>query len=127
MATGGCDNPSDKIASFRFCSNCAKSNKIREAFKYCMECNGYYCQACVDRHKRLSGLKGHHLMDMSTLKSTCSMYCGKHNVVGCKSCMTSEHRYKFYFSVVCQLQSPFPSGSNNLYQLHEHQCFLPVK
>ncbi|XP_053379874.1 uncharacterized protein LOC128546142 [Mercenaria mercenaria] len=109
MATGG-----KEVSIFNFkCSTCVKLNKNREAVKYCVECQGYCCQSCVDLHSVFPTLEGHSLLDKSSFKSTtfttdlpviptvkCSyheakvvdMYCENHDVVGCTTCMALNHR-----------------------------------
>ncbi|XP_045163268.2 uncharacterized protein LOC123527704 [Mercenaria mercenaria] len=112
MATGGSEVTSDEIFNFK-CSTCVNLNKNREAVKYCVECQGYCCQSCVDMHSVFPTLKGHSLLDKSSFKSTtfttdlpeiptvrCNyhetkvvdMYCENHDVVGCTTCMALNHR-----------------------------------
>ncbi|XP_045163270.2 uncharacterized protein LOC123527705 [Mercenaria mercenaria] len=112
MATGGSEVTSDEIFNFK-CSTCVKLNKNREAVKYCVECQGYCCQSCVDMHSVFPTLEGHSLLDKSSFKTTtfttdlpeiptvrCSyhetkvvdMFCENHDVVGCTTCMALNHR-----------------------------------
>ncbi|XP_053394936.1 E3 ubiquitin-protein ligase TRIM33-like [Mercenaria mercenaria] len=108
MATGGCEETSDEIFNFKY-TPCSRINRQRKAVKYCVECQGYCCQSCVDTHQAFPTLVGHKLLDKSTGLSAdfpvvpteiCSihkikildMYCGTHDVVGCTSCMALEHR-----------------------------------
>ncbi|XP_045195183.2 uncharacterized protein LOC123550845 [Mercenaria mercenaria] len=112
MATGGCEETSDEIFNFK-CTPCSKINRQREAVKYCVECQGYCCQSCVDIHQAFPALQGHKLLDKSSFKTKilttnlpsvpteiCTiheikildMYCGNHDVVGCTSCMALHHR-----------------------------------
>ncbi|XP_053390788.1 uncharacterized protein LOC128553638 [Mercenaria mercenaria] len=112
MASGGCEDTSDELFSFK-CSPCLANNRNREAVKYCVECQGYYCQSCADVIHMIPGLKGHTLLDNSNYKSSglpaglpavpterCSihetkivdMYCGNHDEVGCTTCMALNHR-----------------------------------
>ncbi|XP_060583855.1 uncharacterized protein LOC132740018 [Ruditapes philippinarum] len=103
---------SDEIFNFK-CTGCAKRNKKREAVKYCVECQGYCCQACVVVHEAFPTLVNHNLLDKASFKSAGStnelpaiptercavhetkiidMYCQNHDDVGCTTCMTLEHR-----------------------------------
>ncbi|XP_045196109.2 transcription intermediary factor 1-alpha-like isoform X1 [Mercenaria mercenaria] len=112
MATGGCEVTSDELINFK-CTPCAELNKTKQAVKYCVQCQGYCCQTCVDTHRVFPTLKGHTLVDKLNLKSqlvatelpvvpteTCSthgikildMYCENHDVVGCTSCIALDHR-----------------------------------
>ncbi|XP_053396144.1 uncharacterized protein LOC128556158 [Mercenaria mercenaria] len=112
MATGGCEVTSDEIFNFK-CTPCSKISRQREAVKYCVECQGYCCQSCVDMHKAFPAIQRHKLLDKSSFKTVtlttnlpsvpteiCTiheikildMYCGNHDVVGCTSCMALHHR-----------------------------------
>ncbi|XP_053396142.1 uncharacterized protein LOC128556155 isoform X2 [Mercenaria mercenaria] len=112
MATGGCEETSDEIFNFK-CTPCSKINRQRKAVKYCVECQGYCCQSCVDMHQAFPAIQGHKLLDKSSFKrrilttnlpsvptEICTiheikildMYCGNHEVVGCTSCMALHHR-----------------------------------
>jgi hypothetical protein len=109
MATGDIKVKSSDISDFH-CFTC--TNEV--AVKYCVECQGYCCQSCVDTHSRFPGLKVHTLLDQSndTVQGTlitlptmpterCAthtiklvdMYCKDHDEVGCSTCMTLKHRY----------------------------------
>ncbi|XP_045163267.2 uncharacterized protein LOC123527703 [Mercenaria mercenaria] len=112
MATGGSEVTSDEIFNFK-CSACDKLNKNREAVKYCVECQGYCCQSCVDMHRAFPALIGHSLLDKTSFNSATfttdlpevptvrcdyhetkivDMYCENHDVVGCTTCMALNHR-----------------------------------
>ncbi|XP_053390782.1 E3 ubiquitin-protein ligase TRIM33-like, partial [Mercenaria mercenaria] len=112
MASGGSEYTSDEIFNFK-CSPCLANNRNREAVKYCVECQGYYCQSCADVIHMIPGLKSHTRLDNSKYKSRglpaglpavpterCSthetkildMYCGNHDEVGCTTCMALNHR-----------------------------------
>ncbi|XP_045196117.2 E3 ubiquitin-protein ligase TRIM33-like, partial [Mercenaria mercenaria] len=112
MASGGCEDTSDELFSFK-CSPCLAINRNREAVNYCVGCQGYYCQSCADVIHMMPGLKSHTLLDNSNYKSPglraglpavpterCSihetkivdMYCGNHDEVGCTTCMALNHR-----------------------------------
>jgi hypothetical protein len=115
MASSGSDISSDEIYNFK-CSPCLDDNRHREAEKYCVECQGYFCQPCAEMFHKLPGLKGHKFLDQTNYKSSgvlgrlpaiptqiCSvhgtkivdMYCGNHDEVACTSCMTLNHRLVF--------------------------------
>ncbi|XP_053397528.1 uncharacterized protein LOC123552035 isoform X1 [Mercenaria mercenaria] len=108
MATGGSEVASDEISEFQ-CFTCTN----KSAVKYCVECQGNCCQACVDTHSRFPALKGHTLLDTSSCQTPgssatllavpterCSvhtiklldMYCKDHDEVGCTTCMALNHR-----------------------------------
>ncbi|XP_060572786.1 E3 ubiquitin/ISG15 ligase TRIM25-like isoform X2 [Ruditapes philippinarum] len=105
MATGDSEMASDEFSDFQ-CFTC--TGKV--AVKYCVECQGYCCQSCMDTHLRFPALKSHTLLDPSTGKvegslislptQRCSihsiklvdMYCKDHDEVGCTTCMALKHR-----------------------------------
>ncbi|XP_053390774.1 uncharacterized protein LOC128553626 [Mercenaria mercenaria] len=112
MASGGSEDTSDEIFNFK-CSPCLANKRNKEAVKYCVECQGYYCQSCADITHMIPGLKGHTLLDNSNYKSPglqaglpvvpterccihetkiVDMYCGIHDEVGCTTCMALNHR-----------------------------------
>ncbi|XP_053396826.1 uncharacterized protein LOC128556285 [Mercenaria mercenaria] len=112
MASGGSEDKSDEIVNFK-CSPCVANNRNREVVKYCVECQGYYCQSCADVMHMMPGVKGHTLLDKSNRKypglpaglpevptERCSihetkivdMYCGNHDEVCCTTCMALNHR-----------------------------------
>ncbi|XP_060568601.1 probable E3 ubiquitin-protein ligase MID2 [Ruditapes philippinarum] len=112
MASGGSEHASDEIFNFK-CSPCLDDKRNREAAKYCVECQGYYCQSCADMFHKMPGLKSHTFLDQTNYKSSsgigglpaiptqrCSvhktkivdMYCGNHDEVGCKTCIALGHR-----------------------------------
>ncbi|XP_060595818.1 uncharacterized protein LOC132749909 [Ruditapes philippinarum] len=105
MATGGCEVALDAFLDFQ-CLTC--TNKV--GVKYCVECQGYCCQSCVDTHSRFPTLKSHTLLDRLTdavqglsvtlpteicaIHTTMlvNMYCKDHDEVGCSTCKTMNHR-----------------------------------
>lgn len=117
------DNGSD-ILFDNICSVCSASNKVKEAVKYCIECEGYCCLTCVQMHSSFPTLKGHSLVETSNLHAigiapgpsgtirdsltppdekcpvhlseTIDRYCGNHDVVGCSTCMSDNHGYVFH-------------------------------
>ncbi|XP_053388419.1 transcription intermediary factor 1-beta-like, partial [Mercenaria mercenaria] len=113
MATGGLHvDTSDEIFDFT-CSPCAEQNKNREAVRYCVECQDYYCQSCTDMHKMFPAMRGHKLLNKADFNSSshqqnlpqvpterCNvhktkvidMYCRDHDEVCCTSCVAENHR-----------------------------------
>ncbi|KAL4224250.1 hypothetical protein ACF0H5_017704 [Mactra antiquata] len=94
------------------CTPCAEDNLIKEALKYCVECQQYCCKDCLTSHRRISSLKGHTFLDNSSVKTQgqprslpsiptkqCSkhlgmimyMYCENHDVVCCYVCAAEDH------------------------------------
>ncbi|XP_045173634.1 uncharacterized protein LOC123535147 [Mercenaria mercenaria] len=110
MASSG-EDTSDEMFNFK-CTACAKRNGNKKAVKYCVECQGYCCQACVDTHEVFPTLVTHTLLDRASFKSEfttdlpeiptqrctihetnlMNMYCENHDVVGCTTCIALEHR-----------------------------------
>ncbi|KAL4217414.1 hypothetical protein ACF0H5_023864 [Mactra antiquata] len=95
------------------CTACANDSLIKEALKYCVECQQYCCQDCLTSHGRISSLKGHSFLDNSSAKSQgqsrrlqafptkqCSkhagmilyMYCESHDAVCCYACAAEDHK-----------------------------------
>lgn len=116
MASDGHDIKSDE--SLLMCSNCVKVKRNREAVKYCVECQAYCCQTCVDSHETIPALSTHQLLDKTSFKSSgvttdipvvptekcylheakiVDFFCKSHDVVGCSTCMVLEHRQVQYF------------------------------
>lgn len=115
MASGGYTNDRHSEETFDFvCTSCSKDDLIKEAVRYCVECQGYCCQSCTDIHRKFPTLEGHNLLDTTNLtipgiKSTlpdvpterCSihptklldMYCGNCEVVACTVCAVIKHKY----------------------------------
>ncbi|XP_045182067.2 E3 ubiquitin-protein ligase TRIM33-like [Mercenaria mercenaria] len=112
MAAKGSDNASDEIIGTK-CSVCAGKNITREAEKYCVECQDYYCIPCTDMHKAFPALRVHKLLnkaDFSThgLQSSLpsfptercpihkakflDMFCKNHDEVVCATCVAINHR-----------------------------------
>ncbi|KAL4224415.1 hypothetical protein ACF0H5_017867 [Mactra antiquata] len=115
MATGGRSVSKTSEECFDFiCTSCDRENKTLEAVRYCVECSGYCCQLCTDMHKKFPALSNHNLLDVSQGKQAgnqqprlpefptercgthhgkvLDMYCKKHNVVGCSTCISKDHR-----------------------------------
>ncbi|XP_053388418.1 uncharacterized protein LOC128551543 [Mercenaria mercenaria] len=113
MASGGLHvHTSDEIFDFT-CSPCAEQNKNREAVRYCVECQDYYCQSCTDMHKMFPAMRGHKLLNKADFNSSShqqnlppvpterchnhktklmDMYCRDHDEVCCTSCVAENHR-----------------------------------
>jgi hypothetical protein len=114
MATEGCTpRSSDELFDFS-CTPCNKKNKNSEAVKYCVDCQEYLCENCVESHNSFSVLAGHTLIGQSKFGQSGSgsknlpsvpterckfhslklvdMYCADHDAVGCHVCFTITHR-----------------------------------
>ncbi|KAL4241150.1 hypothetical protein ACF0H5_001928 [Mactra antiquata] len=95
------------------CTSCAEDNLIKEALKYCVECQKYCCKDCLTSHRRFALLKGHTFLDNSSVKlqgqpsslpafptKQCSqhigkimdMFCKTHDVVCCYVCAAEDHK-----------------------------------
>ncbi|KAL4228353.1 hypothetical protein ACF0H5_011400 [Mactra antiquata] len=93
------------------CTSCAEDNLIKEALKYCVECQKYCCKDCLTYHKRFA--LGHSFLDNSSVKlqgqprslpafptKQCSqhigkimdMFCKTHDVVCCYVCAAEDHK-----------------------------------
>lgn len=119
METGGAvggrkeslEKHSDDQVDF-LCCVCTKKNKRTEAVKYCVTCEDYYCNECVQLHEVVPALSGHVLVGKSDFRGKgtrkelpsvpterCAdhpakivdMYCETHDHVGCTSCMATKH------------------------------------
>ncbi|KAL4230680.1 hypothetical protein ACF0H5_011056 [Mactra antiquata] len=104
---------SDEIFDF-ICTTCDGNGEIVEAVKYCVECQGYCCQACTNIHKTFPVLKTHNLLDASRGNQAsnqppslpefpterCSIHQGKildlfcldHDDIVCYSCVATDHK-----------------------------------
>ncbi|KAL4230832.1 hypothetical protein ACF0H5_011206 [Mactra antiquata] len=104
---------SDEIFDF-YCTTCDGNGKKVEAVKYCVECQGYCCQACTDTHKTFPVLKTHNLLDASQGNQAsnqppslpefpterCSVHQGKildlicldHDDIVCGTCVATDHK-----------------------------------
>ncbi|KAL4237543.1 hypothetical protein ACF0H5_002257 [Mactra antiquata] len=113
MASGGLLNASEETFDF-VCTACELDNKTLEAVKYCIECQGYCCLACTDTHRKFPTLRSHNLLDVGQgnpgsnqppslpefpTERCCThkgkvvdMYCQSHDVVGCSTCISKDHR-----------------------------------
>ncbi|KAL4223581.1 hypothetical protein ACF0H5_017051 [Mactra antiquata] len=95
------------------CTSCAEDDLIKEALKYCVECQRYCCQDCLSAHRWIPSLKKHSFLDNSSVQTQgqprslpalptkqCSkhvgmvmyMYCKNHDVVCCCVCAAEDHR-----------------------------------
>ncbi|KAL4216851.1 Transcription intermediary factor 1-alpha [Mactra antiquata] len=107
------------------CTSCADNNLIKEALKYCVECQKYYCKDCLTSHQQFALLKGHTFLDNSSVKpqgqpsslpafptKQCSqhigkimdMFCKTHDVVCCYVCAAEDHKFG---CLVCQFIATF--------------------
>ncbi|XP_053405631.1 uncharacterized protein LOC128558999 [Mercenaria mercenaria] len=121
MATEGSIN-TDILSDETFdllCGVCKHKEKNREAEKYCVECQDYYCLTCVKVHEDIPSLIGHNILGKGKFPSgsvktpsgssktlpgaptepcdrhshNCvDMYCQNHDDVGCGTCMAVDHR-----------------------------------
>ncbi|XP_045216792.2 uncharacterized protein LOC123566596 isoform X1 [Mercenaria mercenaria] len=121
MATEGSIN-TDILSDETFdllCGVCKHKEKNREAEKYCVECQDYYCLTCVKVHEDIPSLIGHKILGKGKFPSgsvktpsgssktlpgaqtepcdrhshNCvDMYCQNHDDVGCGTCMAVDHR-----------------------------------
>ncbi|KAL4218654.1 hypothetical protein ACF0H5_021243 [Mactra antiquata] len=103
------------------CTSCAEDNLIKEALKYCVDCQQYCCEDCLTSHSRIPLLRRHSFLDHSSVKpqgqsmslpafptKQCTqhigkivdMYCKHHDVVCCYACAAEDHRDKAYNSRV---------------------------
>ncbi|XP_045196934.2 uncharacterized protein LOC123551800 [Mercenaria mercenaria] len=130
MATKENIDASDEIITLKCCV-CTKKNITRDAEKYCVECQDYYCIPCTDTHKMFPALSGHQILDKADFSShglhvaelpsypteRCSthkakllvMFCTNHNEVVCASCVAIHHR-------ACQEIRSIPEDIDNLYR-----------
>ncbi|KAL4224308.1 Transcription intermediary factor 1-alpha [Mactra antiquata] len=113
MASGVCTiNMSEETFDF-LCTSCAESGFIKEALKYCIDCQLYCCRECLTAHARIPVLKGHSFLDNSSNQpqgqprslpafptKKCNkhagkimdMFCRNHDVVCCYICAAEDHR-----------------------------------
>ena len=78
------------------------------ATSYCFECRSKLCATCINYHKNLPALQGHHVAELSTLtakqmaasyQSMCKhhpdrqveLYCSAHNQLICIMCFATNH------------------------------------
>ncbi|KAL4216791.1 hypothetical protein ACF0H5_024512 [Mactra antiquata] len=112
MASSSLSKTSEETFEY-ICTACANDDLIKEALKYCVECQQYCCKDCLTSHRRISSLQGHSFLDNSSVKSQgqprtlpafptkqCSkhvgkildMYCENHDVVCCYACAAEDHK-----------------------------------
>ncbi|XP_045156496.2 uncharacterized protein LOC123522989 [Mercenaria mercenaria] len=129
MAAKGDKNASDEMIDTK-CSVCAGKNITREAEKYCVECQEYYCIPCTDTHKAFPATRAHKLLDKADssthgLRSSLPsfptercpihkakllvMFCKNHDEVVCATCVAINHR-------TCQDILFIPDEVDNLYK-----------
>lgn len=94
------------------CCMCSQTDKRTEAVKYCVTCEYYYCNECLDFHNRIPISAKHVVVGKSDFKGNgtrpelpsvpterCSdhpmkivdMFCKTHDQVGCATCMAIKH------------------------------------
>ncbi|XP_053389313.1 uncharacterized protein LOC128552306 [Mercenaria mercenaria] len=129
MAAKGSDIASDEIIDTKCCV-CAGKNITRQAEKYCIECQDYYCIPCTDTHKTFPLMREHKLLDKSDFSThglqsslpSCptercqihkakllDMFCKNHDEVVCATCLAINHR-------TCQDIHSIPDEVDNLYK-----------
>ncbi|XP_053402217.1 uncharacterized protein LOC123540155 [Mercenaria mercenaria] len=129
MAAKGGNNASDEIIDTK-CSVCAGKNITREAEKYCVECQDYYCIPCTDTHKTFPALRAHKLLDKADFSSRglqsslpsfptercrihkaklLDMFCKNHDEAVCATCVAINHR-------TCPDIHSIPDEVDNLYK-----------
>ncbi|KAL4216782.1 hypothetical protein ACF0H5_024505 [Mactra antiquata] len=112
MASSSSPKTSEETFEY-ICTACANDDLIKEALKYCVECQQYCCKDCLTSHRRISSLKGHSFLENSSVKPQgqprtlpalptiqCSkhvgkildMYCENHDVVCCYVCAAEDHK-----------------------------------
>ncbi|KAL4216546.1 hypothetical protein ACF0H5_024269 [Mactra antiquata] len=95
------------------CTHCADGNLIKEALKYCVDCQQYCCEDCLTSHRRIPLLRRHSFLDNSSVKpqeqpkslpafptkqcnhhigKIMNMYCKSHDIVCCYVCAAEDHR-----------------------------------
>ncbi|XP_053384937.1 uncharacterized protein LOC123536972 [Mercenaria mercenaria] len=107
---------SDMMHDF-VCTPCSEDGRSTEAFKYCVECQSYFCKSCLQQHSKFPPLKKHILLDKADIEGAtrqdktklpvvalpsdfCSdhpgnvtqIYCRNHDVVCCTVCIALDHR-----------------------------------
>lgn len=122
MATGGGEisgrkagrHDQDSVDELDYlCCVCSKKHIRRQATKYCVNCQDYYCGECVQVHDVVPSLSEHVVVGESDFSRRASagfklpsvptercnehttklidMYCKNHDEVGCATCMTLKH------------------------------------
>lgn len=97
-------------ASALYCQPCQPDNKHVPAHGYCQTCKEHLCDECYRTHRRPAPLRNHVLLDRSEMprtqgpgqssQETCvkhdgeavKYFCKNHNIPGCCSCVTIDHR-----------------------------------
>ena len=68
-----------------WCAACKSDGETNLAVKYCLDCQEYICQHCVDSHRRIKLIKKHKLVDHMSKDTpklaeffSCNMNCPTH-------------------------------------------------
>jgi hypothetical protein len=114
MATGGSSfSGSVKDSDYIYdhpCTPCERDGNNTEAIKYCEDCDENLCGVCINFHNRLTLTRGHKILDQVQTRTgqtkqlpsqRCSkhggkiieVFCPEHDVVGCSTCVSIDHRY----------------------------------
>ncbi|KAL4219508.1 Transcription intermediary factor 1-alpha [Mactra antiquata] len=112
MASGDTQAMSEETYEY-ICTSCAEDDLIKEALKYCVDCQRYRCKDCLTFHRRIPSLREHTFLDNSAVKpqgqprslpafptkqcgkhtgKIIEMYCGDHDDVCCCVCAAEDHR-----------------------------------
>lgn len=110
--TGRLKEPPKSQVDF-LCCVCSKKNRRTEATKYCVTCEDYYCEDCLNFHNLMPNIHHHVVVGRTEFKGKgegkglpsipterCTfhpakivdVYCKTHDQVGCAVCMTSTHK-----------------------------------
>lgn len=94
------------------CGVCTKKKKRTEAVKYCVTCEDYYCEKCLDIHDLIPTSSAHVTVGKSDFSGVgkgaklppiptercgdhpakiVDMICETHKQVGCATCMATQH------------------------------------
>lgn len=112
---------SEEICDTFSCSHCLQAGKKEEAQKFCVECDQYVCNQCVQDHYKFLALRSHQILNKSEQEPCrrkaddrmetnlhlrrCSThhgniidrFCKEHKELCCASCVTIKHRYCYVF------------------------------
>ncbi|XP_053379538.1 uncharacterized protein LOC128548511 [Mercenaria mercenaria] len=137
MASGGLINTnllSDETFDF-LCTMCKRKDRNREAERYCVDCDDYYCLSCVKVHEDVPPLTKHQILIKSQFLQRTSktppmlptercekhvhklvdMYCNNHDDVCCAICLATDHRSCqdiFYIPDFIKNNTNIPTGDD---------------